>query len=141
MASPINAVLCALVGAAFWSAFGYAIARHMLPRVLALGAAPVIGWAVFSAASLPILSLFKFSLPAVIGLATLGWILARIWWRLTPLAPESPIANSWLLAIATLAAAILAVVPAVALLPKYSAAGVHLAAPIFDHSKIAVIDA
>jgi hypothetical protein len=141
MASPINAVLCALVGAAFWSAFGYAIARHMLPRVLALGTAPVLGWAVFSAASLPILSLLKFSLPAVIGLATLGWVLARIWWRLTPLAPESPIAKSWLLAMATLAAAILAVVPAVALLPKYSATGVHLAAPIFDHSKIAIIDA
>ena len=40
MASPINAVLCALVGAAFWSALGYAIARDLLPRVLALGAAP-----------------------------------------------------------------------------------------------------
>ena len=49
MASPINAVLCALIGAAFWSALGYAIARHLLPRVLALGAAPVLGWAVFSA--------------------------------------------------------------------------------------------
>src|SRR5215468_10098387 len=98
MASPINAVLCALVGAAFWSALGYAIARHMLPRVLALGTAPVLGWAVFSAVSLPILSLLKFSLPVVIGLATLGWVLARIWWRLTPLGPESPIAKSWLLA-------------------------------------------
>ena len=54
MASPINAVLCALVGAAFWSALGYAIARDLLPRVLALGAAPVVGWAVFSAMALPI---------------------------------------------------------------------------------------
>ncbi|MGN6747080.1 MAG: hypothetical protein ACTHJS_00655 [Xanthobacteraceae bacterium] len=141
MASPINAVLCALVGAAFWSMLGYAVARHLLPRVLALGAAPVIGWAVFSAASLPILSLLKFSQPAVIGLATLGWVLARIWWRLTPLAPESPIAKSWLLAIAALVAAILAGTPAVALLPKYSQSGVHLAAPIFDHSKIAIVDA
>jgi hypothetical protein len=35
----------------------------------------------------------------------------------------------------------LALAPALALLPKYSADGVHLAAPIFDHSKIAIIDA
>ena len=57
MASPFNAVLCALVAAAFWTALGYAAARHVLPRVLALGAAPVFGWAVFSAATLPILTL------------------------------------------------------------------------------------
>ena len=69
MATPINAVLCALVGAAFWSVLGFAIARHLLPRVLALGAGPVIGWAVFSAASLPILSLIGFSTLTVIGLA------------------------------------------------------------------------
>ena len=78
MASPINAVLCALVGAAFWTALGYALARHALPRVLALGAAPVIGWAVFSAASLPILNLIGFSALAVVGLAALCLVLAGI---------------------------------------------------------------
>ncbi len=141
MASPINAVLAALLGSAFFSALGYAIARQLLPRVLALGAAPVIGWAVFSAASLPILTLIGFSSAGVIGIATLGWVVARIWWRLVPLAPEPPIAKPWLLAIATIAAAILALAPALALLPKYAPDGVHLAAPIFDHSKIAIIDA
>src|SRR5215472_15618137 len=60
MASFVNAVLCALLAAAFWTVFGYGIARHVLPRPLAAGAAPVIGWAVFSAATLPILTVVGF---------------------------------------------------------------------------------
>jgi hypothetical protein len=39
------------------------------------------------------------------------------------------------------AAGVIALAPALALIPKYSERGVHLAAPIFDHAKIAVIDA
>ncbi|MFZ0527591.1 MAG: hypothetical protein WAM40_18460, partial [Xanthobacteraceae bacterium] len=39
------------------------------------------------------------------------------------------------------AAALLAVVPASAIVPKISVTGVHLANPIFDHAKIAIIDA
>ena len=142
MATPINAVLCALVGAAFWSLLGFAIARHLLPRVLALGAAPVIGWAVFSAASLPIVSLIGFSTLTVIGLAALGLGLAGIGLRRPSAAPSAPTdLKPWWLAAAPIAAAILALAPALALLPKYSERGVHLAAPIFDHSKIAIIDA
>src|SRR5690242_12826466 len=141
MASPINAVLAAFVAAAFCSLFGYGIARQLLPRVLALGTAPVLGWALFSAASLPVLTLIGFSSPAVIFLATLVWVLARLRWRLAPIASEPAIAEPWLLAFATIAAAILALAPAMALIPKHSLTGVHLAAPIFDHSKIAIIDA
>ena len=54
MASPVNAALCALIATAFWTWLGYALGRHLFPRVLAIGAAPVIGWAVHSAAMLPI---------------------------------------------------------------------------------------
>src|SRR5215470_6352919 len=142
MAAPLNAVLCALVGAAVWSVLGFAIARYLLPHVLALGAAPVIGWAVFSAAALPILSLIGFSTLTVVSLATLGLGLAGIGLRRAPAAPRPPIdlKPSWLAA-AAIAAAILVLAPALALLPKYSESGVHLAAPIFDHSKIAIIDA
>src|SRR5215469_18557137 len=61
MASFVNAVLCALLAAAFSTVFGYGIARHVLPRPLAAGAAPVIGWAVFSAATLPILTVVGFN--------------------------------------------------------------------------------
>ena len=38
-------------------------------------------------------------------------------------------------------AAILAVVPAVAILPKFSGDAVYVADPIFDHAKIAIVDA
>src|SRR6516162_8691280 len=134
MASPLTAVLCALIGTAFWSVLGYAISRHLLPRALALGAAPVIGWAAFSAATLPILMLIGFSLPAFAILAVLGLVVAcglSLWRPLRPLADTASVERG----------GILALVLALALLPKYSAAGVHLAAPIFDHSKIAIIDA
>jgi hypothetical protein len=142
MASPINAVLCALVAATFYSAFGYALARDALPRVLALGAAPVIGWAVFSAVALQILSLIGFSPLTVIGLAALGLLFTGLCLRRPALlsAPSIGI-NPWWLGAAAIAVAILALVPALALLPKYSGVGVHLADPIFDHSKIAIIDA
>ena len=42
---------------------------------------------------------------------------------------------------AFVAAAVLALVPAVAILPKIAPGAVHLADPIFDHAKIAMIDA
>jgi hypothetical protein len=140
MASPINAVLCALVATVFWSVLGYAIARHLLPRVLALGAAPVIGWAVFSAASLPALTLVGFSAQTVAGLAALALLVAAVLMLRAPGPSESEAQISlrpWWVA----AAAVLALGVALALLPKYSADGVHLAAPIFDHSKIAIVDA
>src|SRR5580692_9209314 len=71
MASPVNAALCALLATAFWSLLGYALTRHLLPRVLAVGAAPVIGWAVHSAATLPIFFLIGFSPLAVVTVAAL----------------------------------------------------------------------
>jgi hypothetical protein len=147
MASPLTAVLCALIGTAFWSVLGYAIACRVLPRALALGAAPVIGWAVFSAATLPILTLIGFSFPALLVLAALGVVIAGgsllrpVLWPSAQAAAGAKPLHFTAGAALVVAAAALALVPALALLPKYSAAGVHLAAPIFDHSKIAIIDA
>ncbi|HLN38866.1 MAG TPA: hypothetical protein VK337_13865, partial [Xanthobacteraceae bacterium] len=71
MASPVNAALCALLATAFWSFLGYALTRHLLPRALAIGAAPVMGWAVHSAATLPLFFLIGFSPLAVVVLAAL----------------------------------------------------------------------
>jgi hypothetical protein len=146
MASPLSAVFCALVGTAFWTVLGYAIARHLLPRPLAFGAAPVIGWAAFSAATLPLLNLIGFSSPAPVLLAALCLALA-VASLLRPSAPFEaeigvkpwPFTAAGMLAL--LLALLLALAPAIALLPKDSGTGVHLADPIFDHSKIAIIDA
>jgi hypothetical protein len=140
MASPLNAVLCALIGTAFWTVLGYAIARYLLPRVLAIGAAPVVGWAVFSAATLPILTLLGFSARGMVSLAALCLVIAGVWLlRLPPRTASQPeiSVKPWWFA----ASGVVALAPALALLPKYSERGVHLAAPIFDHAKIAIIDA
>jgi hypothetical protein len=137
MASSVHAVLCALLAAAFWTALGYGIARHVLPRGLAAGAAPVIGWASFSAATLPILTIVGFTAltVTVISVLALAGGICLLVMRRQDAAP-APTLPLWSYA----AAAILALGPAAALLPKISAAGVQLADPIFDHSKIAIVD-
>ena len=68
MASPVNALVCALIATAFWPLLGYALGRRLVPRVLALGAAPVIGWSVHSAVTLPIYLVFGFSPFLVAGI-------------------------------------------------------------------------
>jgi hypothetical protein len=139
MASPLNAALCALLAVAFWSLLGYALCRRLLPRPLAAGAAPVMGWAVHSAATLPLFALIGFSPIAVAAVAALCAIAAAAdLWRAPKERTERVPAIPWW---AFAAAAVLALVPAAAILPKFSAIGVHLADPIFDHSKIAMIDA
>jgi len=139
MASPINAAICALAGAAFWSVLGYAILRRLVARSLAAGLAPVVGWAAHSAATLPIFTLTGFSRSAVLIVVLLCAIAggASLWWRAVNEDKHGPSVPIWTYA----AAAALALVPAVALLPKMSADSVHVADPIFDHAKVAIVDA
>jgi hypothetical protein len=142
MASSVHAVLCALLAAAFWTTLGYGIARHVLPRALAGGAAPVIGWAVFSAATLPILTSVGFTALTVTVIGVLGvagsvGLLAMRRQESDAVSDAAPAIPPW----SYVAAAILALGPTSALLPKMTAAGVQLADPIFDHAKIAIIDA
>lgn len=140
MASLVNAVLCVVVATAFWSLVGYALARHMLPRALALGAAPVLGWAVHSAATLPIFFRIGFSPAAVTSIAVLCVVAAAgslIWLRVKDDGADAATVPLWTYA----AAALLALAPAAAILPKFVGDAVYLADPIFDHSKIAIIDA
>jgi hypothetical protein len=139
MASPVNAALCALLATGFWSLLGYALTRHLLPRALAVGAAPVIGWAAHSAATLPIFFLLGFSPLAVVIVAALCVAISLATLKLAAEndAEAAPAIPPWTCA----AAAALALAPAVAILPKVALGAVHLADPIFDHSKIAIIDA
>jgi hypothetical protein len=139
MALSVNAVLCALLAAAFWTVLGYSIARHILPRGLAAGAGPVIGWAVFSAATLPILTPIGFTTSAVIVAGVLGLLgsFCLLAMRRRQEVDAGPAIPLWAFA----AAATLAAGPAAALMPKISATGVQLADPIFDHAKIAIVDA
>ena len=143
MASFINAALCAIVATAFWSLLGYALVRHVFPRPLAIGAAPVLGWAVQNAATLPIFFLIGFFPASVIGIVALCIIASAVSlfaYRLESGAAKASAWPAWAITAAA-AAAILAVAPAAAIMPKFSGAAVNVADAIFDHSKIAIIDA
>jgi hypothetical protein len=76
MASLVNAALGAIAAAAFWILLGYAVSRRVFPLALALGAAAALGWAVHSAATLPLLTLIGFSPLAVAGTGALCAIAA-----------------------------------------------------------------
>jgi hypothetical protein len=143
MASLINAAFCAIVATAFWSLLGYALARHFFSRPLAIGVAPVLGWAVQSAATLPVFFLIGFSPVAVIGVAAFCIVASGLSLFAFPLESDAAKGSAWpawAVAAATLAA-MLAIVPAAAIAPKFSGAAVSVADAIFDHSKIAIIDA
>src|SRR5262249_31331914 len=139
MVSTLNAAAVAIGALLFWTCLGSAITRRVVSAPLALPLAPTVGWATHNALALPILRLTGFSRLSVIGLALLALVarfaLART--RL-PAAPADalPRVSIW----AYGGAALLALAPAIAILPKDVADGVILAGPIYDHSKIAMID-
>jgi hypothetical protein len=140
MASADNALVCALIATAFWPLLGYALGGRLIPRVLAIGAAPVIGWSVHSAATLPIYLLFGFSPYLVAGIGAVCVLVAGFSLSQPRSAGEIESAQTipvWAFG----AAAVVALVPAASILPKSSADAVGLADATFDHAKIAIIDA
>jgi hypothetical protein len=140
MASPVYALVCALIATAFWPLLGYALGSPLLPRVLAITAAPVIGWSVHSAATLPIYLLFGFSPLLVAGIGVVFVLIAGFSMSQPRGASEIEPGETipvWAFA----AAALLALLPAASILPKSSDGAVWLADATFDHAKIAMIDA
>lgn len=140
MASFVHAAFCAVVAVTFWAFLGYALGRHLLPRVLAIGAAPVLGWAAHSAAVLPVFILIGFS-PAAVLMTSLLCIAAGAASLALPAAKDADVEGPTTPLWACGAAALLALAPAAAIFPKFAADAVYLAGPIFDHSKVAIIDA
>ncbi len=143
MPSLHNVVPCALVELVLCAAVGLPLARRLVAdRPLAMAISPVLGWAVSSALALPILTLTGFgrlSVALLCGAAVIGGLAAlRPWPRGS--APRPAFAGSAYGAAALLAAALLAIVPALAVWPKLGGGGILLALPMFDHSKVAIID-
>ncbi|MDB5314962.1 MAG: hypothetical protein JWO24_806 [Rhodospirillales bacterium] len=127
MASSLSVAFCALAGLLLWGGLGWLLARRLrLPG----GCAPALGWAAQNAAALALAQLFGLSLWTMMGAAALVALLA---W------PRRGEAGAGLPAWAYAAAAVLALSPAFAILPKFSEDGVALAAAIYDHSKIALV--
>jgi hypothetical protein len=138
MASTLHAAIGAVVALGFWTALGLSISRRILPRALALPIAPALGWAVHSAAALPILLALGFSAFGVAALAAIALMGAAAASRhaLDDQAPHERIPG-W----AYLATAVLALAPAAAIMPERVGDAVVVAEPIFDHAKVAIIDA
>src|SRR5262249_9116038 len=101
--------------------------------------APVLGWSVHSAATLPFYLLFGFSPVLVAGIGAVCLLLAGL--SLLRPRPAGKVESAqtipkW----AFVAAALVALVPAATILPKFSGDAVWLADAIFDHAKVAIID-
>jgi hypothetical protein len=137
----ITNVAISLAGAlALWSVLGFALSRRLMPAALALPSAPILGWALHSAIALPIHGVIGFT-SSTVGLESLAALIIALL-SLVPRqknkdhGPEEIRLPLWAYGMA----ALVAVLPAIALLPKISGDAVTLAHPIFDHSKIAMIN-
>jgi hypothetical protein len=147
MASTLNASVCAILALILWTGVGMGITRRLtLGPTLSLPLAPIIGWAVQNVLSLAICLIDGFGAGTVIGttvaLVVLLALLGRAPAYATVISHPDP-ATSAAIRLPTwiyLAAALVALIPAAAVMPKFVQDGVILATPIFDHSKVALID-
>jgi len=137
MASPAAAFLCALVALLLWAGPGVLVARRLaLGRDLGVAAAPVLGWGIGTVAGLGASALFGFTPLTVIATAmAIAVIAAFVPASRAPGVP-APALPPWIL----IAAAVVAAAPAATVLPKFTAAGVALADPLYDHAKVALVD-
>jgi hypothetical protein len=127
-------ILPFLCAAVFFTAIGLPLARLIAPRAMpALAMAPALGWAVFVTIALPYLEWVGFGRGSILTLAVLAGALAVFCQR----EPTGAILPWWGLALP----AGIGVLPAMAILPKTVPGGVLLAPPMFDHVKIALVDA
>jgi hypothetical protein len=141
MPSGSTVCFCAIAATLFWTCLGWPLARRLAPqRLPALAMAPALGWAVFCPPAFLILWLAGFTRATVAALAGMGLLAslaAVISAKTSPPAAADRSGVPWW---AYAAAALLAIAPAIAVMPKVVGGGVILAAPIFDHSKVAIID-
>ena len=139
MAETGHVLLCAAAMTALWTLIGLPIATRVAARAPFWLWAPALGWAIYSAVSLALFRVIGMSRPAVLA-ATAAFVvaaLAALWMQRRTTAPTRP---SALLIAALLGAALLALGPMAAIIPKPTAEGMTLAPAIFDHAKIALID-
>jgi hypothetical protein len=140
MASFANVLICAGAALFLYSCIGILVAARAGLRPVALLLAPAFGWAVHSPIALLVFYLTNMSWPVVVAafaVPVLGALIAALL--------DWPVfGKGWRLGALTLVALVGAVLLSLAVtagvLPKISADGVALAAPIFDHSKVAMVN-
>jgi hypothetical protein len=138
MATTLHALVGAGIALVFWTCIGLPMAARVVPRSIALLLAPAIGWAAHSALALPVLAAIGMSRVSVAAVFLVPCILALALQQRNRVPAEQIFTAVMMLAL--LVAAVLAITIMAAVLPKFTPGGVALASPIFDHSKIAMID-
>ncbi len=129
MISTLNVILCAVLAVLFWTCIGFAVGQRILPRALALPLAPTLGWAVQNALALPIFFVLRFSQTNVVVVAVLALAISLIAIRRGAAREPTTTLPCWAYALA----AVLALAPMVAILPKSTIGdGIILAGPMFD---------
>jgi hypothetical protein len=139
MPSTIHVAICAVAALAYWGIVGLALSRRLAPSPLALPLAPALGWACHSALTLPLYRFLGFT-EWTVSIVSLLILAAACLLLLSPASDEKRDSGVRVPLWAYGLAAVLAAVPAVAPFPKFSGDAVMLAGPIFDHSKVAIID-
>jgi hypothetical protein len=137
MASFEFALCAAAAMVLVWTWIGVPVAMRLFPGPGALLLAPALGFAVHVVVALPVFRLIGMGRGAVLAVTAACVAAALLAMRRWTEAPRSPPVS---LAVAVVLAALLAWVPAASVLPKATSEGVTLAASIFDHSKIAMVD-
>ena len=135
-------VACILCGAAalfIWGVIGFALGRRIVPAALALPLAPALGWACHSALALPFYRYVGLTRLTVIAAFAVPLVAAALS-LMTRAEGKDQNGDARVPALVYSLAALLAIVPALALFPKFHGDAVTLAAPIFDHAKIALIE-
>ncbi len=142
MISVTSALLCAGLAIALYGLIGLPLAQRVAMRPLVPWLAPALGWAAHSALALPLCFALGFNRGTVVALFAVPLAIAAVaLWRQRPVTPRADTPLPWWLIALVLGGAALIAFDFMAVdLPKVSAQGVTLAAPIFDHSKIAMID-
>ncbi|HTE35134.1 MAG TPA: hypothetical protein VK630_01195 [Reyranella sp.] len=144
MPSVANVILCAATMAVVWTTIGWPIAARLLARPATWWWAPAFGFALHCVIALPVLGLTGMNQPAVIvltiAIAVLSFAVSRQRGAFIDAVADRCELSAPALIAALVGAALLALLPAAAVLPKTTADGMTLSASIFDHSKIAMID-
>ena len=121
-----------VLAAAFFTIIGLPLTRLLAAPS---GIAPALGWAVFSALALPVLTLIG-SHPSTAGALCLVCV-AGAAYALRRMPAGTQRLPPW----AMVLAGCVALMPLAAILPKHADGGVLLGPPMFDHVKVAIVDA
>src|SRR5271154_3049286 len=141
MATFQNALVCFALGLGIWGLVGFAIGSRFLPRSLALPFGPSLGWAAHSVIALPLFSWVGMTRPAVLVATVLPMVAALlVLLGKRARADQADEDQGVVPLLAIIGASGFACVIVTTIIPTVTPDGAALAAPIFEHSKIAMID-